>query len=451
MMPFEGGYALLIGIGSHTYAPYLDVPISVKDAEELSLILTNEAFCGYPAGQVKVLHDSSATREGILSGLAELAEKVNSEDTVTIFYCGHGDYGTDGEYYLVSYDTRISKNKVQAGTGVSQAALVGAIQKIPAKRVLVIFNACHSGEISPTLSVDQTLGSRVMPDSTKDALLSSGSGRIIITACKEEQLSYIGKGDISLFTQAVANGLRGKGIVSRGGYISAYDLYTATYEEVKETVSATYNQVQEPELTVLKGVGPFAVSLYRGAEETNLSLAEGEIDPPAETAVRQISPERSQRMFQVITQTGGVNFGQGNTIDIEGDVIGEQNIDTGGGAFIRGDVNTGGGAFVGRDQTITSETTINQDFTLDQFNEVLQELRNGLAKLALEEPIQSSIESDIASAEITANSPQPSLPVIETRLKGIQSLLETTAGTGAAVIGMVEIIQRGLEMAQALF
>jgi uncharacterized caspase-like protein len=243
-MPFEGGYALLIGVGSHTYAPSLDVPISVKDAEELCSILTNEAFCGYTADQVKILHDSSATREGILDGLAELADKVNPEDTVTIFYCGHGDYGTDGEYYLVSYDARISKEKVQAGTGVSQASLVDAIQKIPAQRVLVIFNACHSGEISPTLSVDQALGSRVMPDSTKDALLSSGSGRIIITACKEEQLSYIGKGEISLFTQAVVNGLRGKGILSRGGYISAFDLYTATYEEVKETVSATYNRAQ---------------------------------------------------------------------------------------------------------------------------------------------------------------------------------------------------------------
>jgi len=450
-MPFEGGYALLIGVGSHTYAPNLDVPISLKDAEELSSILTNEAFCGYPADQVDVLHDNSATREGILSGLADLADKVNTEDTVTVFYCGHGDYGTDGEYYLVSYDARISKNMVQAGTGVSQAALVGALQKIPAKRVLVIFNSCHSGEILPTLSVDQALGSRIMPDSTKDALLSSGSGRIIITACKEEQLSYIGKGEISLFTQAVANGLKGKGILPRGGYISAYDLYTATYEEVKESVSATYDKVQEPELTVLKGVGPFAVSLYRGAEETNLSLAEAEIDPPAETAVRQIPFERSQRMFQVITQSGGVNFGQGNVVEIGGDVIGEQNVDTGGGAFVRGGVNTGGGAFTGRDQTITTETTINQNFTLDQFNELLLELRNGLAKLELEEPIQSSIESDIASAETAANSSQPSLPVIESRLKGIQSLLESTAGTGAAVIGMVEIIQRGLEVARNLF
>jgi uncharacterized caspase-like protein len=450
-MPFESGHALLIGVGSHTYAPHLDVPISVKDAKEVSATLTNKDYCGYPMDQVKVLHDSAASRDGILDGLAELANKVNTDDTVAIFYCGHGDYGTDGEYYLVSYDARISKNKVQAGTGVSQAALVDSLQKIPAKRVLVIFNACHSGEISPTLGVDDELRSRIMPDSTKDALLSTGSGRIIITACKEEQLSYIGKGEISLFTQAVVNGLRGKGVLSRGGYISAYDLYTATYEEVKETVSDTYNKVQEPELTVLKGVGPFAVSLFHGAEETNLSLAEGEIEPPEEAAVRQVSPARSQRMYQVITQTGGVNFGQGNVVEVGGDVIGEQNIDTGGGALIRGSVNTGGGAFVGRDQTISTETNINQDFTLDQFNELIVELRNGLAQLNLDEPTQMSIEGDISFTESNANSTQPSLPVIENKLKGIQNLLKTTAGTGAAVVSLVKVVQQGIEMAQNLF
>lgn len=450
-MSFERGHALLIGVGSHTYAPQLDVPVSVKDANELAAVLTDEAYCGYPPDQVSVLHDSSANRKGILNGIAELAGKVEPEDTVTIFYCGHGDYGTDGEYYLVGYDARISKNMVQAGTGVSQAELISSLQKIPARRVLVIFNACYSGEVSPTLSVDEEVGARIVPDSTKDALLSTGSGRIIITACKEEQLSYIGKGEISLFTQAVVNGLRGKGIVPRGGFISAYDLYLATYEEVKAAVSGTYGKVQEPELTVLKGEGPFAVSLFRGAEERNLSLVEEKIDPPEGAAVRPIRAEKSQRMFQVITQTGGVNFGQGNVIDVGGDVIGEQKIDTGGGAFVRGNVNTGGGGFVGRDQTVSSEVRIKQEGSLDQFNELLAELRDGLAQLDIERAVQESIISDIDNTESMANSAEPSLPVIETRLNGIKNLLQTAAGTGASVLGLVEVIQRSLEMAQKLF
>jgi uncharacterized caspase-like protein len=447
-MPFEEGHALLIGVGSHTHAPFLDVPISVDDAQAVANVLTSETYCWYPANQVKLLHDESATQEGILRALTELGGKVKPDDTVTIFYCGHGDYGTDGEYYLVSHDARISGSKVEAGTGVSQAALIEGLQKIPAERVLVIFNACHSGEISPTLSVDQALGSKVLPDTTKDALLSSGSGRIIITACREEQLSYIGKGKLSIFTQALVDSLQGKGIVGRGGFISAFDLYTATYESVSETVQTAYNKTQEPELTVLKGVGPFAVALYRGAAETNLSLAEEMVEPPLEAAVRQISPDKSQRMFQVITQTGGVNFGQGNVIDIGGDVIGEQRIDTGGGASVGGSVSTGGGTFVGRDQTITTTT---QGATLEQFTELLNQLRQGLDSAALDSKIKNVVESDLSGIESEASDPNPSLPVIESRLNSIQSLLQKAAGAGAAAIGLVEIVQRGLEMAQQLF
>ena len=449
-MPFGGGHALLIGVGSHTYAPHLDVPISVEDAKAVAEILTNEDYCGYPQNQVKVLHDRSATREGILGELAELSGRVKPEDTVTIFYCGHGDYGTDGEYYLVGYDARISGSKVQAGTGVSQSALLGHLANIPAKRVLVIFNACHSAEISPTLSVDQALGSKILPDTAKDALLSTGSGRIIITACKEEQLSYIGKGDLSIFTQAVVDGLRGKGILPRGGFISAYDLYTSTFEAVKETVQESYQKPQEPELTVLKGSGPFAVALYKGAQETNLSLAEEKVELSEEMAVRPIAPEKSQRMFQVITQTGGVNFGQGNVIDIGGSVIGEQRVDTGGGAFVGGSVSTGGGDFVGRDQTITT-TSISQGASLEEFTALLGELRAGVEAAVLDKKIQKLIESDISSTEVEANDSQPSLLVIESKLQGIQSLLQKAAGTGAAVVGLIEIVQRGLEMAQQLF
>ena len=448
-MPFEGGHALLIGVGSHTYAPQLNVPISVDDAQAIADVLTNEEYCGYPSSQVEVLHDASATQEGILFALSELADRVKPEDTVTIFYCGHGDYGTDGEYYLVSHDARIEGSRVKAGTGVSQAALVDSLQKIPAERVLVIFNACHSGEISPTLSVDQALGSKTLPDTAKDALLSSGSGRIIITACKEEQLSYIGKGDLSLFTQAVVDGYRGKGVVSRGGFISAFDLYTSTFESVNEAVQAAYNKPQEPELTVLKGIGPFAVALYRGAVDTDLGVAEAEVEPPQGTAVRQISSEKSQRMFQVITQTGGVSFGQGNVIDIDGDVIGEQNIDTGGGAYIGGSVNTSGGGFVGRDQTVTTTTT--QGATLEQFTVLLGELRAGLDAAGLDTKIQKVIESDLTGVENEASDPNPSRPVIESKLQSMLSLLQNTARTGAAAIGLVEIVQRGMEMAQKLF
>jgi hypothetical protein len=165
--------------------------------------------------------------------------------------------------------------------------------------------------------------------------------------------------------------------------------------------------------------------------------------------VRQVPPERSQRLFQQIIQTGGVNLGQGNVVEVGGSLIGEQRIDTGGGAYIGGNVNTGGGTFVGRD--IITTTTVSQGATLEEFTALLAQLRAGLPATGLEPKIQQAIGGEVASLEAEAGDPQPSLPLIETRLKGIQSLLKSAAGAGAAAIGMAQIVQQALELARQLF
>jgi hypothetical protein len=196
-MPFNQGHALIVGVSSYRFAPRLNVPVAAKVANSLASILYDRQHCGYPQDKINVLTATGATRARILEALDKLAMRAQPEDTILIFHTGHGDYGNDGNYYLVCHDSEIEGDKVVSGSGVSQKELLEKCEAIPAERLLMIFNACHSGEISLTLSVDQALGSKVLPDFAKDALLSSGSRRIIIIACKEEQLSYIGTGGLS--------------------------------------------------------------------------------------------------------------------------------------------------------------------------------------------------------------------------------------------------------------
>ena len=117
------------------------------------------------------------------------------------------------------------------------------------------------------------------PQDSTSAILATGAGRVIITASGEQQVSYIGSGTQSIFTQALTDALRGKGVANHGGYISAFNLYETVYETVREAVEELASARQEPELTVLKGVGPFAVSLFRGAT----SLGDFDSAEPAPT------------------------------------------------------------------------------------------------------------------------------------------------------------------------
>jgi hypothetical protein len=377
-MAFERGHALVIGVGSYTHIPWADIPISVTDARAMREVLVNPDLCGYPSPQVTLLHDATASKDGVLAALGALRE-TPEDHTVLLYYCGHGANGADGNYYLTTHESQVSNNKVVKGTGISEAELLDALRQIRAKRLLLLFNACHSGELSPSLAPETpaaSFGDLPLSAKSVDALLSTGEGRVIIAACRPEQKSWIGGGKLSIFTQALVDGLSGQGYVpNNNGFVGAFGLYEHVYEAVK-AAAGKLGKVQEPELTVLRGVGPFAVALYKGATDLgSFDAAETVADG---MAVRTVEPARSQRLYQQTIKTitasapgaiaaetissGTVVGGTGNVVQMGG----KYNISMGTvqGAVI-GDnaqvqqrftsVDTGGGDYAGRDQTIRGD------------------------------------------------------------------------------------------------
>jgi len=329
-MPFTNAYALVVGVGQYQNMSQYNVPIAANDAQAVSAALQDPARCGYPAGQVSLLTNQTATRGSILATLDELSGKLDPESTLFMFYVGHGVYATDGSYQLTAHDTQLQGTRVIPGTGISELELIDKLRKMQAKRLLLVINACHSGELSPSFEIgSQSLASEAPPQKLSAALLSTGEGRITITACRPEQQSWIGSGSLSVFTRAVVSGLKGEAPNNRG-YISAFGLYEYIYFSAKEAAAAL-GQTQEPELTVLKGVGPFPVALYRGADATGSFDTSEPI--PADTATREVSPESSQRSYQnyqvaINRGDGAIAQGQGakavgkNGILIEGSVNG---------------------------------------------------------------------------------------------------------------------------------
>ena len=366
-MAFNQGNALLIGVNSYENALWLNKDVAMVDAGSVAEVLRNPQYCGYPSEQVQVINGAGATRSGILQALDHLAERTRPEDTVVIFHVGHGDYGTDNMFNLICHDLKIEGSKVVAGTGVNEKELLEKIKGIPAERLLLIFNTCHSGNISPTFGAAPKFGDRIFPGEAATALLATGSGRVIITACREDQLSYIGGGKLSIFTQALVDSLQGEGVIPRGGFISVFDLYAGTFDRVSQIVFERFETKQEPELTVLKGVGPMAVALFQGAKDTTLSLVEEETAPPQGKAVRWVEQEQSDQLYQkIVHQTGEINISDS---EFKGDVIYAQGsqglinrpagpvyqhigneIHTGGGANISGTIKIESGDFVGGNQ-----------------------------------------------------------------------------------------------------
>lgn len=373
-MAFEKGHALVIGVDSYQHTPKMNVPITVEDAKEVAAVLGDRRYCGYPEQQVTLLHDAEATRSRIESVLDRMAATLTEADTFLLFYSGHGEYGEDG-YYLTTHDTQIDGGKVVAGRGIHEKTLLEKVQAIKAKRVFLIFNACHAGEISPdSLGGDSDDTGQNLPDRTAAALLGTGEGRVIITACRETQRSiFLKKAALTFFAQALSDGLQGRAIQNRRGYISIFDLYEYVYTAVSEGVKQRFGMLgyaQEPELTIQKGVGVLAVALHRWqAAGEDLD----ERDRPTELggAVREVEAAESQQALQQIL-SGKVNFAAGGNIqDVQvleqGDYInaagsqgfvnrpsGPVKIQFGNSTVI----DTGGGDYAGRDMYKTADSNL---------------------------------------------------------------------------------------------
>jgi hypothetical protein len=471
MMAFDQGHALVIGIGSYTFVPQANIPISVTDATRVQEVLCDPHLCGYPPAQVTLLHDGTATRDGLVKALEALAQATHADDTVVLYYCGHGDYGTDGHYYLTTHDTQVSNGKVLKGTGLSAAELLDKLRAIPATRLLLLFNACHAGAISPDLGLGEeapSFGEVSMPEMATNALLSSGEGRILITACRPTQKSYIGSGTLSIFTQALVEGLSGTGIVPNNGYVSAFALYEAMYAAITEAVSQLH-RTQEPELTVLKGVGPFPVALYRGASDVG-DFDAGEALPEG-TAARAVEPQQSARLFRQLIRT--VTASGERAVAVGGNVTGS--------TIITGDRNTtqtatghhiaqagGGGhatvidrsrstAFDQRGQRVGYQYNAAGDINIGMIQN-RQELIGELGKLQREltqarqagvfdEGVATDAEYRLTKAVQEAKKPAPDKGTLLEHLSSAKSLVESVTAAG----GLVTALTKAAELVRAFF
>jgi len=145
-------HALIIGVSEYKNAgaglPALDMP--VKDAERLYQTLTTK----YTFDPANVTLLKNPTRADIIDQLDLLTKKVKERDNLLIFYAGHGVYekATDFGFWLPSDAKKESRSAWIANSQIKD--YIGAIKS---KHTLLITDACFSGSIFKTRSVDTEL------------------------------------------------------------------------------------------------------------------------------------------------------------------------------------------------------------------------------------------------------------------------------------------------------
>src|ERR1700759_968073 len=86
---FPSGYALVVAVAAYQKVTPLPAAI-LNDAREIAAVLTSPAHCGYDPNNVTLLLDAQATLDALRRELAALATRAKPDDTVMIFFSGHG-------------------------------------------------------------------------------------------------------------------------------------------------------------------------------------------------------------------------------------------------------------------------------------------------------------------------------------------------------------------------
>ncbi|MDZ4717305.1 MAG: caspase family protein [Roseiflexaceae bacterium] len=298
-MPFTSGHGLIIGVGTYAHESSLDVPVTADDARAIWGVLTDPSSCGYLNEQITTLTDSAATRQGMLDALDALAKATDADATVVFFFSGHGVVLADGTYALTTNDLRRgADSKILVESVVTESELLTKLRAIRAKKLLCLINACHSGNVSPQAldaAAPPSAPGAALPARLSAAILGTGRGRVIITACRADEFAYVGDGTLTVFPEALVSALHGEGVSNRRGFIGVYDLYDRVYELV-----TTKAPKQQPELTVIQGVGPFPIALFQGDDRAKLDAFDAPTVPTRTAALRSITSAESLRFLQEV-------------------------------------------------------------------------------------------------------------------------------------------------------
>ena len=134
-------HVISIGVSNFKNTDY-NLTYAGKDAEDIVRMLEDDHE-SFENINVHLLTNENATTDNILN-LRKALENTAVNDQVVMFVASHGVLDYDMDYYIATHDIDFDNPKHQ---GLKYNDLEGLMDGIPARKKLLLLDACHSGEI----------------------------------------------------------------------------------------------------------------------------------------------------------------------------------------------------------------------------------------------------------------------------------------------------------------
>jgi WD40 repeat protein len=251
-------YVAVISVSEYSNTA-MNLKYARKDGQDLIAMFKRSGW--FDKVMIDTLYDRRAIRENILK-LREKFTQTTVDDHVIVFVSGHGLLDDNLDFYFATHDIDF---KNPASGGLRYEELEGLLDGIPARKKLLLMDACHSGEVDksrikvtqPVMAVsnnqkgmiaEYTYPVDVQQEHYKIGIttsfelmqelfanLSKGSGAVVISAAAGN--SFALESDEwrnGVFTYALLNGLKsGSADRNRNGKITVSELKDFVSEEVE--------------------------------------------------------------------------------------------------------------------------------------------------------------------------------------------------------------------------
>ena len=204
------GTAYILAVGLNVYAnKVLNLRFARKDAEAFGaqVQLAQAKVGAYTDIEVVPLYDTDATKQNILYALSRLSgstaapppnappalerlKRAQPEDTVFVYYAGHG-IAVNDSFYLIPHDpgyvglspaSDAERERIRKSHFVSDRELESSLEGVDAAQIVLVLDACNSGQV---LDSEE---SRRGPMNTRGlAQLAYEKGMFILTASQSFQ------------------------------------------------------------------------------------------------------------------------------------------------------------------------------------------------------------------------------------------------------------------------
>lgn len=257
-------WAVFIAIDRYREWPPLSNP--VKDARELRGILTENYFID----EVRELYNTDATAGNIRRLFADLRQSVQINDSVFLFYAGHGH--TDDLTQTGSWiPTDGGRDDMSQTNWLPNIQIRNMLSALPAKHVFLIADACFSGDI-----LDMSRGAAPEISSEYYRRAYSRVSRQVMTSGASETVP-----DASEFAMRLKSSL----LRAESSYVDPEYLF-ANVREVRQTqplmgiIRGSEHQDGGTFLFFRKAPGPI-VAGNAGSAVTPLPSGDGRVNPNA--------------------------------------------------------------------------------------------------------------------------------------------------------------------------